>query len=116
MSYDHVPLDELVLLFVDTVIRSYAMGEDEKLSLETAEIGSAIIRRGEAGATALRNLLNDPREAVQLQAAIELTELDPLSAAPILERLERSAVDPVVGGTAELKLMNNRMRGLLPTR
>ncbi len=120
MIYDAMPLDELVRSLIDKKIqmhKTYERGDNEladELSEATGEFGRAIVARGNEGANALRPLLDDPREIVQLLGAAWLIDLDPGAAAPTLYRLEREAVDPVVGSSAQLSLMSARHSGILP--
>ena len=119
MTYVSTPLDELIRLLIDKGLESsdaFERGDiktQHQLSDETYEVGKAIVARGDIGAAALRPLLDDPRDDVQLLGAAWLVKLDPSAAAPTLYRLKREA-GGAIGADANLALMQARDNGLLP--
>jgi len=120
MAYSAASLAELVPLLVEKALKSseaYEEGDDAKgsrLDDETRAVALEIIGRGSAGANALRPLLNDTRESIQLLAAVWLVKVEPNAAAPTLYRLESEAKDPEIGGFARLALIQAQDGGLLP--
>ena len=120
MRYTSASLEELIGRLIDKGLRSSDAFErnDSKaqhdFDHEAAEAGKAIVAHGDAGAAALRQLLDDRREDVQLLGAAWLVKLDPEAAAPTLYRLKRGASNFVVASNANLALMQARDNGLLP--
>jgi hypothetical protein len=118
--YDSTPLDQLVALLIERGLQSFDAFERGDLPAQHAisdqayAVGKAIVARGAAGAAALRPLLDDPRDGVQLLGASWLVKLDPALAAPVLERLKRDA-GGAIASNANLALMQARDNGLLPT-
>ncbi len=118
MSYTTIPLEYLIQRLIEKGLESFEAlerGDEElqdELAEETYELGNAIVAYGKDGANALRPLLDDPREGVQLLGAAWLVKLDPASAVLVLQRL-KCDTGGATAANAGLALMQARDQGLL---